>query len=398
MVKQAIKKKDIKEKKSLSSLKEKLGLGTKEAVKLEASNADKEMEWIRMPKAFQEATKLFGFPMGYVSTICGHSNTGKSTVVNHAIAAAQEMGLIPVIYDTENNFDWTYAMDLGVKAEPIWGDIEVEHVDEETGEVTVTTERQIITYDGDFIYYNNNILADRYGNMDYSQGKETSKKRKVAVIEDIVSSINELLNAQDEGEIDRGFLFIWDSVGSISSYKSYKSLSGNNMFDAGCIASAFGNILNSRIPSSRKMSSPYTNTMIFINKVWLDSTTAPMAQPSLSLKGGNAIYYGTRLLILLGGQLKAATKRLNATSGGNTYNYGIQTKIKVLKNQLPSPWNITYEGEIICTSHGMIQDSELASYKKTHISDMLKQLNEYQKDSGVVYKEEDIEFTEEEGE
>ena len=34
----------------------------------------------------------------------------------------QRKGRIPVIYDTENNFDFTYAKDMGFEAEP---DVEV---------------------------------------------------------------------------------------------------------------------------------------------------------------------------------------------------------------------------------------------------------------------------------
>ena len=58
----------------------------------------------------------------------------------------------------------------------------MEVVDEETGEVTVKTENQIVNYDGPFLYYDNEILADRYGDMDYAQGKKVTKKRKQPVI------------------------------------------------------------------------------------------------------------------------------------------------------------------------------------------------------------------------
>ena len=61
-----------------------------------------------------------------VTTVVGHSNVGKSTLVNHALVAAQRKGRIPVIYDTENNFDFTYAMDMGFEAEPVYDDVEVE--------------------------------------------------------------------------------------------------------------------------------------------------------------------------------------------------------------------------------------------------------------------------------
>ena len=368
---QPLKKKEIKAF-NVKDFKAKMGLtATKES-----SNADKPMEWLIMPSAFSDVLKIPGIPENYVTNLVGHSNVGKSTLVNHALVAAQRKGRIPVIYDTENNFDFTYAKDMGFEAEPVYEDVEVETIDPETGEVSITIENRITSYEGNFIYFNNAILAERYGKNDYSTGKESAKKRKVAVIEDIAASINEFLNMQDEGDVDAGFLFVWDSVGSISSFKSFKSSSNNAMWDAAAISVAFNTIVNDRIPRSRKVSSKYNNTLLLVNKVWLDSMSNPVAPPSLSLKGGNSIFYASRLILLLGGQLKASTKKLTAVSKGLTYNYGIQTKIKVLKNQLPNPYTVTYEGEIVCTPHGIIsaEKDALDSYRKEHISDILKQL------------------------
>lgn len=394
------KKAPIKKKATISDLKSKMGFGvTVDKGTIQgASNADKPMEWILMPKAFQDAIKLPGFPQGYVSTICGHSNTGKSTLVNHAIVAAQKQGIIPVIYDTENNFDFKYAIDMGMEATPVYADIEVETVDPETGEIIVTTENRIIEYEGPFFYFNNSILSDRYGNIDYQSGKILKEKRTSAVIEDLVYSINEFLEYQAKGDIDQGFLFIWDSVGSIGGLKSYNSKVGNNMFDAGTISAAFQDVMDNKIPSSRKVSCPYTNSMILINKVWLDGTSNPMAPPSLEMKGGKSITYRSRLILLLGGQLKASIKRLSAVSKGLTYNYGIQTKIKVLKNQLPTPFNVTYEGEFICTDIGIIgvNKEDQDAYRKNHVGGILKKLNEIAENNGKteVLDAQDINFVE----
>lgn len=254
MVKQAIKKKEG-IRKSLSSFKEKLGLQvTQENQSTTVSNANKPQSWILMPKAFQEATKLPGIPEGTVIGCLGHSNVGKSTLMNHAIVSAQRQGLIPVIIDTENAFSFQYAMNMGFQAEPIYGDVEVEDVDAETGEITTHIENRIINWDGNFIYYNNRILCDRFGDIDYSKGVKTKTKRKIAVIEDVASCINELLDAQDEGEIEQGFLFVWDSVGSIGSYREFSAGGkiGNPMWAAGAISAAFNLICNDRIPSSKK--------------------------------------------------------------------------------------------------------------------------------------------------
>lgn len=397
-MKQAIKKGAGIKKKGISAWKEKVGLNVT-AANLEVSNADKPMDWLVMPKAFQEATRLTGFPIGYVSMIGGFSDTGKTTILNHVLVSAQRQGFIPVIYDTENNMDWKYLTDMGFEATPVYGEIDVEHVDPETGEVTYTKENRIITYDGDFIYFNNNILAAKYGQYDYSTGKETKNKRKEAVIEDIAASMKELLDAQDNGEIDQGFVFVWDSIGSINSYKSYKSITNNNMFDAGSVSVAFSNILNNRIPSSRKMSSPYTNTMVAISKIWLDSMTAPMAAPTVKYKNGNTFFYACHgLIVHVGGALTSGTKKLKAVSKGATYRYGLETKIKVVKNHLPSPYNVTYEGNMICTAHGLIDKEELPQYQKEHIGDMLAQLNEQLSKSNKTADIEDVVFTDEEEE
>ena len=377
MAVQPVKKKDFtpKKKKSISELKSSIGLATKENMNLATTNADKKMGWLIMPPAFEKALRIPGFPLGYVSIVCGHSNTGKTTLINCAIAAAQRQGDIPVIFDTENNFDFKYAMSCGLKAEPVYGDVEVEHVDPETGEVTVTVENRIVNYDGDFIYYNSLLLAEKYGNLDYTAMKETKTKRKQAVIEDIAMVMNDLLSRQEEGEIDRGLVFIWDSIGSIGCFKNYKT-KGNNMFDAGTLSEVFGNIVNSRIPASRKMAYPYTNTFIVINKIWLDNMTVMVGPPSLKLKGGHTFYYGSRLIILMGGQLTSGSKKLVAASKGVQYNYGIETKMKTLKNHLPAPWTITGEGTLCCVPDGLVSPDELDEWKKSHMPMLLKELQE----------------------
>ena len=184
--------------------------------------------------------------------------------------------------------------------------------------------------------------------------------------------MKEFLEYQSNGDIEQGLVFLWDSVGSIGGLKSYNSKVGNNMFDAGTISAAFQDIMESIIPSSRKISSKYTNTFIMVNKVWLDSTSNPVAPPSMEAKGGKSITYRSRLV----------------------------TKIKVLKNQLPSPFNVTYEGEFICTDIGIIgmdKDSQ-EEYKKTRIPTILKKLQEMATKNGkeISIEDSDVDFVENE--
>lgn len=326
--------------------------------------ADKPMEWIIMPKAFQDALHIPGIPAGYMSGVRGWSDTGKSTIKNSLIAAAQKQGILPIIFETEGNFDFKYAIDCGMEASPIMG------VDEETGE------EKVVDYEGNFILFNNAAICDYCGDMDYSTGTKKSTKRTVAVIEDIAYIINDLIDKQEAGELPMPLLFVWDSVGSIGSWKSYTSKAGNNMFDAGALSVAFNNIINARIPGSRSQSSQYTNTFFVVNKIWLDSMNSVGGAASIENKGGKSFFYAMRLLLHVGGVAKAGTKRLKATYKGNDYQYGVVSKISIAKNQLPTPFNVTYAGTICCVHNGLCGEKELDNYKKTYIPEIMARMAE----------------------
>ena len=326
--------------------------------------ADKPMEWIIMPKAFQDALHIPGIPAGYMSGVRGWSDTGKSTIKNCLIAAAQKQGILPIIFETEGNFDFKYAIDCGMEATPVIG------VDEETGEEKITD------YEGNFILFNNAAICDYCGDMDYSTGTKKSTKRTVAVIEDIAYIINDLIDKQEAGELPMPLLFVWDSVGSIGSWKSYTSKAGNNMFDAGALSVAFNNIINARIPGSRSQNSEYTNTFFVVNKIWLDSMNSVGGAASIENKGGKSFFYAMRLLLHVGGVAKAGTKRLKATFKGNDYQYGVVSKISIAKNQLPTPFNVTYAGTICCVHNGLCGEKELDNYKKTYIPEIMARMAE----------------------
>lgn len=355
--------------------------------------AEKPMEWFIMPKGFSDALGLPGIPKGWFSGCYGWNSTGKSTIKNCLIASAQKQGVLPVIFETESNFDFSYAIDCGMEATPVYED--VERVNEETGEITVT--KEIVDYEGNFILFTNETMCDYCGDMDYSTStRSPSKKRKVAVIEDIAYIINDLLDKQDSGELPVELLFIWDSVGSIGSYKSYASKTGNNMFDANSISTAFNTIVNTRIPSSRSQNSPYTNSFFIVNKIW-DSSMATMGKPSVKLKGGNSFEYALRLLISCGKIITSGVKKLEATVKGEKYEYGTVAPIAIKKNHLPSPFNLSKDGLLYCTSDGIIAEDEIDRYKKKKLPEIIKQLKANDTTGKLKdISEDDIEFIEEE--
>ena len=356
--------------------------------------AEKPMEWFIMPKGFQEALSLPGIPKGWFSGCYGWNSTGKSTIKNCLIASAQRQNVLPVIFETESNFDFKYAIDCGMEATPVYDEVEVEDVDEETGEFSVRKEKQIVDYEGNFILFTNEAMCEYCGDLDYSTMTRKSTKRTVALIEDIAYIINDLLDKQEKGELPVELLFIWDSVGSITSWKSYASKCGNNMFDASSISTAFNTIVNTRIPSSRSQKSAYTNSFFIVNKIW-DSSMATMGKPSVKLKGGNSFEYALRLLIACGKIITSGVKKMEATVKGEKYEYGTVAPISIKKNHLPTPYNLSRDGLLYCTANGIISESEIDNYKKKMLPNIIRQLKENDTTGKLSdITEQDIEFTE----
>lgn len=374
--KQPLKKKEIKSF-NINNFKKSLNLPT---------SAEKPMEWFIMPRGFQEATGLPGIPKGWFSGCYGWNSTGKSTIKNCLIASAQRQGVLPIIFETESNMDMNYLIACGGEAKPIMG------VDEETGE------EKVIDYEGNFILFNNETICEYCGDMDYSTMARKITKRKVAVVEDIAFIINDFLDKQDSGELPVELLFVWDSVGSIASFKSLQSKVGNNMFDANSISVAFQSIVNTRIPSSRSQNSQYTNSFFIVNKIW-DSSMSTMGKPSVKLKGGVSFEYALRALWACGKIVTSGVKKLEAVVKGEKYEYGTVAPISMKKNHLPSPYNVTREGFLYCVGNGIIAEDEIDGYKKKILPEIIKELQK--RDTTGKLKnisEADVEFVESEEE
>ena len=97
------------------------------------------------------------------------------------------------------------------------------------------------------------------------------------------------------------------------------------------------------------------------------------------------------------------TKVLLGIPDGFVFKYFLakETKLRLKnldKNQLDSPWNLTYEGTFCCVPDGIVSEANLDNYKKTHIKEILKVLNEQLDKDGNKGNalETDVVFTEEE--
>ena len=296
----------------------------------------KPQRWIPLSQAFQEVLSLPGIPMGHITLLRGHSDTGKTTAMLEAAVAAQKMGVLPVFIVTEMKWNWEHAQKMGFEMQPV--------VDEETGEV--------IDYKGFFIYVDRGSLN---------------------TIEDVAAFIADLLNEQSKGKLPYDLCFLWDSVGSIPCRLSVESNKNNNEWNAGAMSQQFGNFINQRIVLSRKVSQPYTNTLVAINKVWVAKPDSPMGQPTLNNKGGNTMYFDSSLVVTFGNIARAGTNKIKATKNGKEVEFAKRTRISCDKNHVTG---VTAVNKVIMTVHGFIKDDkkELDEYKKKYSDQWMKVL------------------------
>lgn len=309
----------------------------------------KEQRWIELSKPFQSVLSVPGIPMGHITLLRGHSDTGKTTVLLEAAIAAQKKGILPVFIITEMKWSWEHAKVMGFEMEEV--------PDPETGEVA--------DYKGFFIYVDRSSLN---------------------TIEDVGSFIADLLDEQKKGNLPYNLLFLWDSVGSIPCQMSVDSNKNNNEWNAGAMSRTFGNFINQKIVLSRKETQPFTNTMLVVNKIWVQKPGSPMEQPKMKNKGGDTMYFDASFIITFGNITGSGTNKIKATKNGKNVEFAKRTKISCDKNHVT---NVTTEGRIIMTAHGFIEDDKKAidGYKKEHSKEWLQILGT--KDFDIVEESED---------
>ena len=306
----------------------------KEKKMLNSNVKFKEQKWIPLSPAFQDVTSVPGIPMGHIVLLRGHSDTGKTTAMIEAAVSAQKMKVLPVFIITEMKWNWEHATQMGLKINEI--------VDEQTGEV--------LNYEGNFIYVDRETLH---------------------TIEDVSAFILDLLDEQKKGNLPYDLLFLWDSIGSVPCELSVRSNKNNNEWNAGAMSTQFGNNVNQKMTLSRKESSPYTNTLVCVNKVWTAKAEVPMGQPKLMNKGGFAMWFDATFVVTFGNISNAGTSKIKAIKDGKQVEFAKRTNLQIDKNHING---IQSRGKIIMTPHGFITDNEkdLKSYKEAHAAEWVK--------------------------
>jgi len=311
--------KELKSNFDLNKFKEKKSLGGN--VKF------KEQTWIPFSPAMQDALSIPGIAMGHINIVRGASNTGKTTTSIEAAVSAQKMGILPILIITEMKHSWEHWRTMGFEMNEI-----------------LDKDGNVVDYDGFFIY---------------------KDRGKLSSIEDVADFMVDILDEQAKGNLPYDLLFLWDSVGSIACRMSIDQGRNNPMWNAGAIATQFGNFINQRIILSRKEESKYTNTFLIINKTGVAPAEGPMARPRMTNKGGNTFYYDASLCITFGNITNSGTSKIKATKDKKDVEFALRTKVSCDKNHVNG---ITTKNTVISTVHGFIADDpkEVNKYKKDH--------------------------------
>ena len=268
--------------------------------------------------AFLDACGIPGPAMGHINMLLGHSDTGKTTALVKSAVDAQKKGIVPVFIITEQKWSWDHAELMGFNK------------------------------DGDYLF-----------NSDFEY------------IEQITDYINELLDAQEKGDLPHDLLILWDSVGSVPCKMTYDG-KGGKQHNASVLADKIGMGINQRISGSRRTDKPYTNTLIIVNQPWVELPDNPFGQPKIKAKGGEAIWLNSSIVFLFGNQKGAGTTKISITKDKRKVKIATRTKISIMKNHING---LGYEdGRILVTSHGFMPGREDSEEKKS--------IEDYKKESG----------------
>lgn len=293
----------------------------------------KTQEWIPVSEALQDILSLPGVPIGHITLLRGHSDTGKTTALLETAVNAQKMGILPVLIITEMKWSWEHAKEMGFK---------FNEIKDEAGNV--------IDYEGFFIYTDRGTLN---------------------TIEDVAAFILDLMDEQAKGDLPYNLCFFWDSIGSVPCELSVRSNKNNNEWNAGAMSTQFGNNLNQKLLLSRKEAYPFTNTLVAVNKVWTMKPESPMGAPKLMNKNGMAMWYDATLVLTFGNITNPGTSKIKAVKDGLQVEFAKRTNVQVEKNHIGG---VQSRGRIVMTTHGFIPDDKKAidDYKKQHKDHWLK--------------------------
>lgn len=271
----------------------------------------KPLQYINMPKCFQEAIGLPGIPLGHSTMLYGLSDSGKTDVLLKIAREAVAQDILPILIITENKMEKARLELMGLKDKE--NCIVVEHL---------TT------------------LEDVY---DYISMKATDIKN---------------------GKLKMNSMILWDSVAGTPSKDSFEIAKDGKItkkYGPQKNASTIGYynpIVMKIITATRQIDCDYSLGLFMLNQAYKNMPEFPGAPVTTVPNGGEKIWFPISLAV----EIKEG-KRIKITKDGRDLEIGLVSKLKVKKNHITG---INAAGEIVLAGSEMFANDEklLKEYKE----------------------------------
>lgn len=262
----------------------------------------KPQEFIVMPKPFQDAIGLTGFPVGSSSFLYGLSDCGKTGILLAAVKAAQDQGHLVFLILSENKTDKKRLIDAGI-------DI-------------------------------NRLVL----------------KEDLQFLEEVYDFISVKVHEIKSGALPLNVTFAWDSLtasvskDSIEFTKEGKIIKKfTNQKNANVIG-FYNPIIAKLIAETREEGCKGTATLLTIAQAYVKPAEWSGGVATIVPNGGEKIYFP----MSLGIEVKEG-RRLKSTFKGREVEHSLITRLKVKKNHLT---NLNCEGEIVFMGTEMLPNDK----------------------------------------
>lgn len=267
--------------------------------------------FVEVNDALKSVMGLPGFPLGHVTQVFGLSDSGKTSLAFHAAAEAQKQGILPVFIITEGKVSWERAKRMG--------------------------------------FDQNNAVIEY---VDY--------------LEDIFRKADRIVADVKMGRLPYNVMIFVDSIGNTVSTESVKESKdgttelGGAMMKAAKVIREQMRVLSHRINDTRKISSPYSVGLVFINHAYRQPPAFPGAPTGLVPYGGDGIWLASSLVL----RTKKG-KKITTTKNGQKLSFGLISTISVDKNHLS---DISNAGEFVIVPDALLpnEPDAIDAYKEAN--------------------------------
>jgi len=280
---------------------------------IELNKVEKKPEkYIVVDECLQAVIGIPGIPLGHITQIYGKSDTGKTSLLFHAAAKAQEQGVLPVFIMTEGKVDWSRAEKMGVNVEQC-------------------------------------IINE-----------------ECSYLEDVFQFIDKIVSDVSMGELPHDTIILWDSVGSLPSKDEVKTNDDGttekkpSMMRAAKAIRENMRIVQRKINQTRNYSFPKAVGLMLLNQAYIQPPSFIGGMPKLVPYGGDAIWYSASAVWKMAGK-----KKLSATKDGKDFDFALVSKLSVEKNHIS---DLAMAGEFVITSDAFLpnEPGAIKKYKDTH--------------------------------